>query len=84
MSLKQREIKFKPRINLNHNISITFFQLVFFFKHTAICKNWGGDSSPDAIKNTAIHQTQHCFFVPFNLLFRTQPQAMIFVDHNPV
>ena len=30
MSLKQREIKFKPRINLNHNISITFFQLVFF------------------------------------------------------
>ena len=30
MSLKQREIKFKPRINLNYNISITFFQLVFF------------------------------------------------------
>ena len=36
------------------------------------------------IKNTAIHQTQHGFFVPFNLLFRTQPQAMIFVYHNPV
>lgn len=36
------------------------------------------------IKNTVIHQTQHGFFVPFNLLYRTQPQAKIFVYHNPV
>ena len=36
MSLKQRRIKFKPGIKLNHNIYATFRTLPLFYLHTFV------------------------------------------------
>lgn len=72
---------------LKPGISITFCQLVFFFFETysyMYMQKLEWRQLTRCVKNTVIHQTQHDFFVSFNLLFRTQPQAMIFVYHNPV